>query len=96
MKNFLIRWNCYGLGRIDHAIDIWLKDLSVPDSDDAMGAHAPDMIASDSSINRLDLTSRHQLSFLNGSLNRLDRGININHHAFFKPFRCMTTQPNNL
>ena len=73
MQHLLVGGNGHRLGRVDHPIHILLKDLLVTNGHDAVGIHGADMATCDADKYRVDLTPGHQLSLLNGTLNRVDR-----------------------
>jgi hypothetical protein len=69
---------------IDDPIDVARRHLFVPDRDDAVGVEAADVIAGDAGIHRVDLAAGHQLRFLDGALNRLHRGLDVDDDAFLQ------------
>ena len=73
MENLLICRNRNRLSGINHALYVRLIDFAIANSNDAMRAHTPNVTTGDASINRLNLASRHELSFFDGSLNGLHR-----------------------
>ena len=54
------------------------------------------MIAGDTGEHRMDLAAGHQLRFLDGSLDRLHGGLDIDHHAFFKAARRVRADTHDL
>ena len=54
------------------------------------------MAAGDAGVNRVDLAARHQLGLFDGALDRLHRGLDIDHHAFFQAARRMHAKADHL
>ncbi len=71
MKNFLISWDRDRLSRINHSIDIGLKNLSVADRDDPVRAHTPNVTASNPCVDGLNLATSHEFGLFNRPLDGL-------------------------
>ncbi len=96
VQDLLVRRNRHRARRIDHAIHVALSDFLFLDGDDAVRIHAADMAARDSRIDRLNPAACHQLGFLDGALNRLHRGLQIDHHPFFQATGRMGSDAHHL
>jgi len=54
------------------------------------------MTARDARIDRIDIAARHQFRLLDGALNRVDRGFNIDDYALFQSTRGMRADADHL
>src|SRR5690606_16298725 len=84
------------LGRLDHSSHIGRSHFFVLDGHHAAGIEAADVAAGDPSVDLADLAIRHELSFLQRSLNGIDSGLNVDDHALAHAARLMLAQAQNL
>lgn len=77
VQDALVRRYRHRARGIDDPIDIRSRDLAVTDGDDAVRVQAPHMTAGNPREHRIDLATGHQFGFLDGALNRVDRGLDI-------------------
>ena len=61
MEHFLVRRNCHGLRSIYHSFDVGPHNFTVADGNNAVTVHAADMTACNTCIDRIDLTTSHQI-----------------------------------
>ncbi len=85
MKNALIGRDGYGARGIDDAIDVARADLFLTNRNDAMRVQAANVTASDTREDGVDLTTGHELGFLDGALNRLHGRLDIDDDAALEP-----------
>src|SRR5690606_35885816 len=81
MQHLLIGGDVHCLGRLDHSSHIGRSHFFVLDGHHAAGIEAADVAAGDPSVDLADLAIRHELSFLQRSLNGIDSGLNVDDHA---------------
>jgi hypothetical protein len=70
-----------GLGRLDHARHVGLRDFLVLHRHHAAGVDAADVAAGDAGVDTGDLAVGHQLGLFQGLLDALHRGVDVDHHA---------------
>ena len=85
VQNLLVGGDRDRLGRVDHVLDIAVRDLLVADRDDAVGVEAAHVAAGDAGVDRVDLAAGHQLGLFDRALDRLHGRLDIDHHAFLRP-----------
>jgi len=85
MENLLVCRDGHGLGGINNPVHIRLRNLPVPDRDDAVGVHAADMASRDAGVDRMNAAARHELRLFNSTLDRLYRGFDIDDDTPFQP-----------
>ena len=66
--------------RVNYPLDIRLSNLTVFYRNNAITVETLDMTASNAGVNLRDLTTSHQLSILNGALDRLNRRLDVDDH----------------
>src|SRR5262249_33490011 len=69
------------LGALDDAREVAVADLLVLDGDGAVRVQALDVAAGDAGEHSGDLAAGHVLGFLDRPLDRLDGGVDVDHHA---------------
>ena len=84
VQDLLVGGNRHGLGGVDHMLDVAVGDLAVADGHDAVGVEAAHMAAGDAGEHRVDLAPGHELGFLDRALDRLHRGLDVDHDALLE------------
>ena len=84
------------LGRLDHVLDVGVRDLAVADRDHAVGVQAPDVAAGDAGVDRVDLAAGHQLGLLDRALDGLHGRFDVDDHALLQAARGLRAQADDL
>ena len=96
MQHLMVRGNGHGTGGFNHTVDVALGDFALPNRHHSVRVHTANMAACNAGKNFVDRAIRHQLGFFNCPLDSLYGGVNIDHHALFKPTRRRLPHPNNI
>ncbi len=89
VQNTLVGSNGHRLGCIQNTFQIPATHFTIVDSDTAVRVLAIDMTAGQAHISRMHMTLGQLLRLVNRFLDRLHRGLDINHHSFPQP-ACRT------
>ena len=81
MEHLLIGGNTHGRRSLYHPLDIALGDLLFFDRHHAARVEAANMTTGNTCPDRLHLAVGHEFGLLERPLNRVDRGIDVHHHA---------------
>ncbi len=87
VQDLLVRGNRHGARRVDHALDVALRDFLVADRDDAVRIQAAHVAAGDAGEHGMNLATGHQLGFLDRALDRLHRRVDVDDDAALQPAR---------
>src|SRR3989338_1020470 len=82
VQNLLVARQADRAGRFDHPLDVGGRNLLLLDLHHAARIDAADVAAGDAGMDLVDLSIGHQLGFLQCTLDRAYRGLDIDHHAF--------------
>ncbi len=96
VQDFLIRRYGDSPGCVDYPIDIATAHFLVPDRDDAMRVEAAYMAAGYACVNGVNVAARHQLGFLDRALDRVNRRLDVDDHAFLESTRRMRPNSDDL
>ena len=66
---------------IQHAIQVGVGHLAVPNRDDALRVATLHVVAGDRSVDAAHFAASHQLGFFHRALDGLHGGVDIDHHA---------------
>ncbi len=72
------------------------RDLAVLHRDDAVGVEAVDVAARDAGVDRGDLAVGHQLGLFDRVLDRVDGGVDVDHHALAQAPRRVRADPDDV
>ena len=89
VQYLLVRRNGNRARRVDDAVDIARADFVIADRDDAVRVQAAHVAAGDPSVDRVDVTARHELGFLDGALDRVHGRLDVDDDAFLETARRM-------
>ena len=96
VQHFLVGGNRHCLGGIDDALYVGAGDFAVADGDDAVGVHAADVAACNAGIDRMYLAPCHQFRFLDGTLNGLHRGLDIDNRTLLQTAGAMAANADDI
>ncbi len=85
MQHLPIERNRDGPRRVDYPLDVALTDLAPAHRHDTVAVEAPDVRAGDADHRRADPHAGAALRFGTGGPNRIDRRLDIDHHALAQP-----------
>src|SRR6516165_8285545 len=77
-------------------IDIAVAHLLVAHAHYAVRVEAAYVTAGNAGEHRVDLAAGHELGFLHRALDRLHRGLDVDHHAFFESARGLRAEAEQL
>ena len=96
VQDLLVGRNVDRTRGFDHPVDIQLRHFLVLDRHHAVRVEALDVAAGDAGVDLADLAVGHQLGFFQRTLNGVDGGFDIHHHAFFQAARWMAAHADDL
>ena len=96
MQDALVLRASHCAGRFHDARDVHLRHLLVPDSHHARRVETAHMTAGNAGVNGVDLHARHQLCFLDRTLDRLDREVDVDHNAALQPAGRLRPEANHF
>ena len=96
MQHLLVGRDRDRLGGFDHALDVLLGDLAILDRHHAARIDALDMAAGDTGIDVADLAVGHQFGLFQRALDRVDRRLDVDDHAFLESLRRMAAHADDL
>src|SRR5262249_33947673 len=85
-----------GLRGVDYALHVAGRHLAILHRDYAVRVERADVAARDARVDRADLAVGHQLRLLDRLLDRVDRGVDVDHHALAQPARRMRADSNDV
>jgi len=96
MQNLLIHRDVDRACRLDHAIDVKLRNLPILDGDHTVRVEALNMRAGYTGNDVTNLHVRHQLGLFQRALNAGDGGFDVDHHTLFQSARRMLADTQHL
>ena len=96
VQDALIGRNRDRLGRVDHVLDVAMRDLAVADRDHAVRVEAAHVTAGDAGVDGVDLAVGHELGLLDRALDGLHRGFDIDHHALLESARGLAAHADDF
>ena len=96
MQQLLVGRDVDCLGGFDNARDVSGADFLILDCHHAAGIETADVATGNPGIDIANLAVGHQFSLFQGALNRLDGGLDINHHSLLESLGFGLAQADHL
>ena len=83
VEHLLVGGYRHGPRRVEDALEILGHHLLILDRHDSVGVQAADVGAGDADVHRMNLAAGHELRLIDGALDRLHRGVDVDDHTLF-------------